>query len=348
VIRLPRLRVIYPLMFLAASACADAWERCQLPDLIDRFPGSASELRPPWMTDQMSLALVEGYYDLEVVGESHYQDNLWRIMGGRGKTEVHVRIDVYAMLVAEDDNPYDVNAVAVWVQGLKVGHLSRTDAARLRPGLLSLQEEHSQPIALEGVIVGGGIREDGPGRLGVFLTYDPEAFGLPGPETGPWADERLRRALGPDLATSKPSPYDLVWMHGLADDDARGIKTLRDALARESDIIGRHFIYAELEAALYRCRDVFGSALDEYDEVCGQHDAEMDQIRGACIAYWGKVPAVDTYKQQAIRQQKRHDYTQALRWAERGLAVYGDEAARPEAVQDLSRRAAKYGEKLAT
>jgi hypothetical protein len=28
--------------------------------------------------------------------------------------------------------------------------------------------------------------------------------------------------------------------------------------------------------------------------------------------------------------------------------VYGDEAARPEAVQDLSRRAAKYGEKLAT
>jgi hypothetical protein len=39
-------------------------------------------------------------------------------------------------LAAEADNPDDANAVSVWVQGLKVGYLSRDDARRYRPGLL--------------------------------------------------------------------------------------------------------------------------------------------------------------------------------------------------------------------
>jgi hypothetical protein len=69
------------------------------------------------------------------------------------------------------------------------------------------------------------------------------------------------------------------------------------------------------------------------------HDAEMSQIRPACMAQWGKVPALDLYRQMAIRQQKLHDYAQALWWAERGQAVYADDAARPEAVADLRQRA---------
>ena len=89
-----------------------------------------------------------------------------------------VRHPVCAVLVAEEDNPYDANAVAVWVQGLKVGHLSRANARRYRPGLLSPQRPYGQPVALNGVIAGGGIREDGPGRLGVFLRHDPADFGL--------------------------------------------------------------------------------------------------------------------------------------------------------------------------
>jgi hypothetical protein len=318
-----------------------------LSDLIaNHFAGSASGTLPAWMVDKMSICLMEGYEDLEVVGESFYQDNLWRLVGGQGRPEVRVRMDVYAILAAEDDNAYDVNAVGVWIQGLKVGHLSRADALRLRPGLLSLQAEHHEPIALEGVISGGGMRANGPGQLGVFLSYDPEAFGLPAPETTPYADERLRSALGAELAASKPSPYDLMWMHHVCDDDVRGIRALREALANESNVIGRHFIYAELEAALYRCRDVFSSALDEYDDTCRRHDTEMDAIRSACLAYWGKVPVVETYKQMAIRQQKRHDYRLALWWADRGLSVYGDDAARQEAVDDLRYRAAKYRQHL--
>ena len=91
------------------------------------------------MRDGMEIQLYEGRENLEVVGEASYQDNLWRIVGGRRSPDGRVREDVFAVLAAEPDNPYDANAVAVWIQGLKVGYLSREDAQRYRPGLLALE-----------------------------------------------------------------------------------------------------------------------------------------------------------------------------------------------------------------
>jgi very-short-patch-repair endonuclease len=134
--------------------------------------------RPAWMRDGLEAALVEGDDDLEVVGESHHQDNLWRLAGGRGQPGVQVRCEIYALLVAEDNNPHDPSAIAIWVQGLKVGYLSRRDARRYKPGLLALQERYGKPVAVAGVIAGGGMRNDGPGGLGVFLRHDRDVFGL--------------------------------------------------------------------------------------------------------------------------------------------------------------------------
>jgi hypothetical protein len=53
--------------------------------------------------------------------------------------------------------------------GPEGGYLSREDARRYRPGLQALEQQHGKPTALAGVIAGGGMRPDGPGRLGVFL-----------------------------------------------------------------------------------------------------------------------------------------------------------------------------------
>ena len=39
------------------------------------------------MVDGASAILVEGREDLEVVGESHYQENLWRLVGGPGRPQ---------------------------------------------------------------------------------------------------------------------------------------------------------------------------------------------------------------------------------------------------------------------
>jgi len=151
--------------------------RAHRPELSEAT-GETQDERPAWMRDGMEATLVEGDDDLEVVGESHYQDNLWRLAGDRGRPGAQVRCEIGALLVAEDNNPHDPNAIAVWVQGLKVGYLSRQDARRYRPGLLALQERYGKPVALAGVIAGGGMRNDGPGWLGVFLRHDRDEFGL--------------------------------------------------------------------------------------------------------------------------------------------------------------------------
>jgi hypothetical protein len=199
------------------------------------------------------------------------------------------------------------------------------------------------PIALAGVICGGGIRDDGPGKLGVFLDHDPEDFGLRRRPLPPPRQARMRTGRSDAAATdADDDSYNLDWFSGLPSDAARAIPYLRRLLAHETDILSRHYMYAELEADLYRCRDAFASALAEYDKTCRRHDAEMDSIRRACLAKWHKIPLLDTYRQMAIRQQKAHDYAQAAWWAERGLALYGDDCARSEAVEDLRSRAENY------
>ncbi len=194
------------------------------------------------MRNGAQVALLDGAEDLEVVGESYYQPNLWHLARAHpGKQRV--RENICAVLVAEDDNPYDPDAVAVWIDGLKVGHLSRENAQRYRPGLLAQQEAQGMPIALPGVITGGGIRSDGPGKLGVFLHHDPEDFDLPRHPLPPPPESRMRTGLSDAFATdAADDSYDLAWMSGLPSDDVRAIPYLRKLLAQEKDILDRHFM----------------------------------------------------------------------------------------------------------
>lgn len=313
----------------------------------DQLQAAYPNQQPAPTHDGTEVLLCEGRVDLDVVGESHYQDSLWRLVGGRRRPEERVRMDVCAVLTAETDNLYDANAVSVWVLGLNVGYLSRGDAERYRPGLLALEHEQGKPIALRGVIAGGGMREDGPGMLGVFLRHDPADFGLHSVPVPAPPDSRMRTGLSDAIATDDADDsYDLSWMSGLPVDDIRAITMLRQLLARCENPLERHFMYAYLEALLYRSRDAFASALEEYDQACHHHDTEMDGIRQAFVTKWGQVPVLETYRQMAIRQQKAKNFEQALWWADRGLALYGESAARPEAAEDLRQRSAIYRAKL--
>ncbi len=58
----------------------------------------------------------------------------------------------------------------------------------------------------------------------------------------------------------------------------------------------------------------------------------------AFMSKWGKVPLLETYRQMAIRQQKAKDWEAVCWWTNRGLELYGDAAAREEAVEDLTKR----------
>lgn len=277
-----------------------------------------------------------GSEDLEVVGESHYQEALWRIVGGW--TKERVRHPVVAVLRAEPSNQHDRNAIAVFVSGHLVGYLPREVAAAYQPGLLGLQARHQRAIALEGVVVGGGMRADGPGMLGVFLSHDPRDFGV-----------------GSDLppgkmyeGTSTESAHGhLQWMARLPNDDRTAIVTLRKELASVHGPIDRHYLYQELEKRLYRCRMDAASMLDEFDATCAAHDAEMDTIRPALIADLGAVPHLTLYHQMAIRQAKALCWELGLEWAERGLAQYGGQPASAEWRDELARRAESFRSKIA-
>ena len=287
-----------------------------------RGPGGA---RPAASVSRTLTATVyTGDETLEVVGESHYQEALWQIVGGH-RAE-HVRHPVNAVLVPEPDNPYDHNAIAVRVEGLLVGYLSREDAVRYRPGVLRLMEAGNY-VALEGAIVGGGERADGLGRLGVFLDHDPTDFGL-------------------SMATELDDDAGFGWQGTLSTDDTTAINQLRALLEAERKPIERHYMLNDLEARLYKSRETSPTALKEFDATCLQHDQEMRTIRSALIKEFGTLPFVPMYRQASIRWQKAQGWQAAREWAERGIEFYGNEAMRSELVEDLRKRAARAQAKL--
>ncbi|GAA1594465.1 hypothetical protein GCM10009742_46440 [Kribbella karoonensis] len=295
--------------------------------------------------------MLAGDEDLEVVGESRYQENLWAISGGQvGQS---VRCAVTAVLTPEPQNVYDPNAIAVLVEGRRVGYLDRQTASAYLPGLNELMTTHNAYIGLSGVILGGGYYENGPGQLGVWLEHRSNDFGVSQPVTRP----RSRPVFGAPamrtgfseawLTDAEDDSYDLSWYDELPDGDRPAIAMLQELLVSDLDPIDRHFQFAELESRLYRCRDLYDSALDEFDDACKRHDAEMETICAAFMHKWGKVPLLETYRQMAIRQQKKKDWDACLWWAERGLALYGGAPARVDAVEDLQKRSRRAQQKLA-
>jgi hypothetical protein len=108
-----------------------------------------------------------GTFACDVVGESKYQVNLEHIADGRSEDSTEVRKQ--ALLVLEDDNRHDSNAVCVRIDGLRVGYLSREMARGYRSQL----KKQGIPLAnywCEAAIVGGWDRgPDDRGHFGVRL-----------------------------------------------------------------------------------------------------------------------------------------------------------------------------------
>ena len=116
-----------------------------------------------------------GTYLLDIVGESNYQSALEKICGGR-TYEGHELI-IEAVLVPEDDNPYDKNAIRVDISGKTVGHLSRENAIQYR---IKLEQAGYSGIMAKcsAMITGGWDRGRGDkGHFGVKLDLQIEDRG---------------------------------------------------------------------------------------------------------------------------------------------------------------------------
>lgn len=77
------------------------------------------------------------YCRIKVAGESFHKANLESISNGR---QQHAK-EYVATLKAEPTNPYDKNAVSVWIKGLKVGYINRIDASRYRDAFAILSQK---------------------------------------------------------------------------------------------------------------------------------------------------------------------------------------------------------------
>lgn len=255
-----------------------------------------------------------------------------------------------AYLIPEPKNSYDRNAVMVCHAGCGVvGYLPRELAAIVGPALL--RWPRNRLACCSARLVGGG-----KGRsFGVYLNANLKAIEA-GPETNAAAVKPSPRVERPatgtpgfrtgfsDAAATDDSDdsYDLSWSEGLSGDPVRDVARLREQLRSDPDPIDRHYMYTELERGLYRARDGFASALQEYDDVCRAHDAEMDTIRAALLTKFGRLPLLETYKQAAIRHQKAGNWEDAAWWAQRGLEIYAEDAADPLWVEDLAKRQVRF------
>ena len=87
-----------------------------------------------------------GAFAVNVVGVSQYQPVLEAAAGDGAIVE--------AVLMLEDDNPHDDQAVAVHIDGARAGYLSRTDARLYRADLAAAGGERLS-VRCKAKIVGG-------------------------------------------------------------------------------------------------------------------------------------------------------------------------------------------------
>jgi len=103
-----------------------------------------------------------GQYDLEVVGESHYQRHL-KVLSERYSKKGGDR-ELIAKLHYENTSPHDKKAIRVVIDGGTVGYLSRKDARLFRKRI--------EKVGLEGLVISCNVEIVGGKRAGLFKKTD--------------------------------------------------------------------------------------------------------------------------------------------------------------------------------
>lgn len=108
-----------------------------------------------------------GEFNFPVVGESFYQGALAALAHQHG-----TRTTFAVLLVLDNDNPHDPQAVAVMTQGERLGHLSRQDARSYRRRLSALRLSEL-PATCDAQLIGGPTSTDPARSYGLLLDLKP-------------------------------------------------------------------------------------------------------------------------------------------------------------------------------
>jgi hypothetical protein len=137
-------------------------------DWLFGTPPSPDAPRPVGPTGLHPVHIAHGRgFTFEIVGESHRQEALDDICGG--KCEDGHKLQTTAELCFVEDNPYDPHAVGVFIHARLVGYVPRELAKQFRSEILRINPEQ-RPVTCDAKIVGGWDRGDGDeGHYGVKL-----------------------------------------------------------------------------------------------------------------------------------------------------------------------------------
>ena len=111
---------------------------------------------------------------VEVVSTATYQEALAAVAGG--DPDELQDIEKWAHLIPEPENPWDRNAVAVYVDGRKVGYLPREHTAAYASLLGQIWTNYRGRAVCRAVI--GGDRYQATSQLGVVTEVDEAQFGV--------------------------------------------------------------------------------------------------------------------------------------------------------------------------
>jgi hypothetical protein len=152
------------------------------------------------MEPEASAATLPWGSIVHVVGESHYEQSFRAICGP--PTFDGYRVDSLAELRPQPDNPYDPAAVAIFINGLQVGYLSREDARRFGPIVQEAMTTHGRATCYA-VILGGWDRGGGDiGGYGVRLRFSDRSW-----EFAPVEDDEVRLPTGGAVSVSNEQEY---------------------------------------------------------------------------------------------------------------------------------------------
>lgn len=123
-----------------------------------------------WHRRLGEVGLAVGWSDLDVVGESFYHPALAGVRAALHDTARGFEIRAVGLLRREPDNPYDRNAIGVYVHGEKVGHLDRYDAEEYQP----LLRRRGDAMWVQVILMGGRMTPVGEvGPIGVKIDDMP-------------------------------------------------------------------------------------------------------------------------------------------------------------------------------
>lgn len=88
-----------------------------------------------------------------MVGERFYGPHIAKIYKKRGVTDSCERCCVWATLIPEPENKHDSNAVALYADGLRVGHLPSEIAEVVQAPLLNLYRKARLHVAISGFFI---------------------------------------------------------------------------------------------------------------------------------------------------------------------------------------------------